>query len=259
MSVNAWFTGAAGDRPTIAARDDMTEDLLDATCLRHSDRGTCGRTGAGCGGEGEAEGGFMLTTAGSEIQGAALPAPEQHGTVPLERTLAHRRSIRDFTDAPIGVDTIGQLLGAAQGDTDAEGHRTAPSAGALYPLEAYVATREGLFHYDPDSHRLVRRAADPRTAIARAAHGQDAVRSAPVVIVFTAVYGRTATKYGGRAERYVHMEAGHAAQNVLLQATALRLGAVPVGAFDDDALALALSLPRAERPVYLIPVGHPRP
>jgi len=213
----------------------------------------------GCSVEDQTEGGRMLTTTGYGIQGAALPAPVEHGTVPLEQTLARRRSIRDFTDDPIGVDTIGQLLWAAQGVTDAEGHRTAPSAGALYPLETYVATREGLFHYDPQSHRLVRRAADPRTAIARAAHDQDAVRSAPVVIVLAAVYERTATKYGGRAERYVHMEAGHAAQNVLLQATALRLGAVPVGAFDDDAIALALSLPRLERPVYLIPVGHPRP
>jgi SagB-type dehydrogenase family enzyme len=202
----------------------------------------------------------MMTTTGYEIQGAALPAPVQRGTVSLEQALTRRRSIRDFTDDPVGIDTIGQLLWAAQGVTDTEGHRTAPSAGALYPLEAYVATREGLFHYDPDSHRLVRAAAgDHRIAIARAAHDQDPVRSAPVVIVLAAVYERTAAKYGGRAERYVHMEAGHAAQNVLLQATALRLGAVPVGAFDDDALERALSLPRLERPVYLIPVGHPRP
>lgn len=201
-----------------------------------------------------------MTTTGYEIQGTALPAPVQRGTVSLEQALARRRSIRDFTDDPIGIDTIGQLLWAAQGVTDPEGHRTAPSAGALYPLETYVATREGLFHYDPHSHRLSRRAAgDQRIAIARAAHDQEPVRSAPVVIVLAAVYERTAKKYGERAERFVHMEAGHAAQNVLLQATALRLAAVPVGAFDDAGLARALSLPRTERPIYLIPVGHPRP
>ena len=201
-----------------------------------------------------------MTTTGYEIQGTALPAPVQRGTVSLEQALARRRSIRDFTDDPIGIDTIGQLLWAAQGVTDTDGHRTAPSAGALYPLETYVATREGLFHYDPDAHRLVRaEAGDHRVAIARAAYDQDPVRSAPVLIVLAAVYERTAGKYGRRAERFIHMEAGHAAQNVLLQATALRLGAVPVGAFDDAGLARALSLPPTERPVYLIPVGHPRP
>jgi SagB-type dehydrogenase family enzyme len=100
--------------------------------------------------------------------------------------------------------------------------------------------------------------ADVREELARAAHNQEAVRTAPVVIVFTAIYERTEAKYGDRAQRYVHMEAGHAAQNVLLQATALKLGAVPVGAFDDAAVARVLSLPRTERAVYLVPVGHPR-
>lgn len=190
---------------------------------------------------------------------ARLPSPARQGKLSLEEALSRRRSIRDFADQRLDEATIGQLLWAAQGITHRDGRRTAPSAGALYPLEFYAATADGLFHYEPGTHGLTRRApGDVRAAIARAALGQESVREAPLLIVVTAVHERTSGKYGGRAERYVHMEAGHAAQNVLLQATALGLGAVPVGAFDDDALARALALGDRERPLYLIPVGRPR-
>lgn len=190
---------------------------------------------------------------------AQLPPPARQGKLSLEEALRRRRSVRDFTDQRLDDATIGQLLWAAQGTTHRDGGRTAPSAGALYPLELYAATADGLFHYEPGTHGLTRRAPrDVRGVIARSALGQEAVREAPLVIVVAAVYERTSGKYGGRAERYVHMEAGHAAQNVLLQATALGLGAVPVGAFDDGALARALALGDRERPLYLIPVGRPR-
>jgi SagB-type dehydrogenase family enzyme len=122
----------------------------------------------------------------------------------------------------------------------------------------FLATPEGLYHYLPDGHRVaVLGGDDRRAALARAAFGQQAVAAAPAVLVLAGVHGRTAAKYGGRAERYVHLEAGHAAQNVLLQAVALGLGAVPIGAFDDWAVREVLGLPSDHAPLYLIPVGHP--
>ncbi len=190
-----------------------------------------------------------------------LPAPRRDGRLSLEAALSHRRSIRSFTSETLAADQIGQLLWAAQGITDPQGFRTAPSAGALYPLECYVVTPDGAFHYDPSRHRLQPRAAkDLRGALAAAALSQSAVSEAPAVIVITAVYERTARKYGvDRARRYATLEAGHAAQNVLLEGVALGLGAVPIGAFDDGRVAHVLGLESQEAPLYLIPVGHPRP
>jgi SagB-type dehydrogenase family enzyme len=121
----------------------------------------------------------------------------------------------------------------------------------------YVATSDGLSHYLPEGHRAQSiSTADVREALAEAALGQAAVAEAPAVFVITAVPARTEAKYGGRAERYVHMEAGHVAQNVLLQAVALGLGSVPTGAFADEEVARVLELPPGEVPLYLVPVGH---
>lgn len=190
-----------------------------------------------------------------------LPAPRRDGKLSLEAALSRRRSIRSFTNAALTADQIGQLLWAAQGVTDREGFRTAPSAGALYPLECYVVTGTGTFHYEPGSHRLQARSGnDLRDELAKAALDQSPVSEAPVVVVITAVYERTARKYGDdRARRYATLEAGHAAQNLLLEAVALDLGAVPIGAFDDRRVAQLLRLDAREAPLYLIPVGHPRP
>jgi len=191
----------------------------------------------------------------------ALPAPRREGVLSLEAALQRRRSIRSFTSETLATAQIGQLLWAAQGVTDPQGFRTAPSAGALYPLECYVVTATGAFHYEPARHRLQPRADnDLRGALAAAALGQEAVAAAPAVVVIAAVYERTARKYGNdRARRYATLEAGHAAQNVLLEAVALGLGGVPVGAFDDGEVARLLDLGSGETPLYLIPVGHPRP
>ena len=188
----------------------------------------------------------------------ALPEPRARGPLSLEQAMARRRSVREFTNEPLTLEEISQLLWAAQGITRGWGGRTAPSAGALYPLELYVATSDGLYHYIPDGHKaeIVSRD-DLRQVIWRAGLRQEAIRQAPAVFVITAVYERTAVKYGDRAERYVHLEAGHAAQNLLLQAVALDLGAVPIGAFYDDQLTEGLSLPSDQVPLYLIPVGHP--
>jgi SagB-type dehydrogenase family enzyme len=188
-----------------------------------------------------------------------LPEPRLKGTLSLEEALAGRRSLREYADAPLTLEEIGQLLWAAQGITDPAGYRTAPSAGALYPLEVYVVIPEGVYHYAPAGHRLQRcLQGDLRPALFAAALRQEAVLEAPAVFVIAAEYERTAAKYGReRTPRYVHLEAGHAAQNLLLQAEALGLGAVPIGAFIDEQVKEALALPKSFQPLYLIPVGRP--
>jgi len=189
----------------------------------------------------------------------SLPQPDTKAKATLAQALASRRSIRQFTNAALSVDQIAQLCWSAQGVTDARrGLRTAPSAGATYPLELYVATAAGVQRYVPSRHALVGHIeGDIRKPLAAAALGQPWVSAAPAVFVFAADVQRTERRYGSRANRYVWMEAGHAAQNLLLQATALGLGSVPVGAFEDDRVAEAIQLPASQRPLYILPVGRP--
>jgi SagB-type dehydrogenase family enzyme len=178
--------------------------------------------------------------------------------VSLEETLSARRSIRRYTHEPLTWEEIGQLLWAAQGITRDWGARTAPSAGALYPLELYVALSKGLYHYRPQGHQVdVVVHGDLREGLWEAGLKQDWIRQAPAVYIICAVYARTSVKYGGRAERYVHLEAGHAAENLLLQAVALGLGGVPIGAFHDGKVKDLLGLPEDQDPLYLIPIGYP--
>jgi SagB-type dehydrogenase family enzyme len=187
-----------------------------------------------------------------------LPAPRTSGGLAANEAIATRHSVRDFRRDALTWAQIGQLLWAAQGITHDQDKRTAPSAGALYPLEIYAATADGLFHYIPKRHEARRVAdRDVRREIRRAALDQDAL-DAPAVFAFAAVPSRTAQRYGDRALRYVHMEVGHAAQNLLLEAAVLGLGAVPVGAFDDVELQRALHLPVGQIPLYLVPVGQVR-
>jgi SagB-type dehydrogenase family enzyme len=198
----------------------------------------------------------MTTLASGEVP---LPPPRTDGTASLEACLAGRRSVRAFTDQDLTWEQIGQLLWAAQGLTSDWGGRTAPSAGALYPLEVYVVTRQGVYRYAPQGHRLVALAmGDQRKSLQAASLNQGAVESAPAVFVVAGVYARTAARYGDRADRYVHLEAGHAAQNFLLQAVALDLAGVPMGAFDDAGVQHALGLPADHAPLYVIPVGYAR-
>ncbi len=202
----------------------------------------------------------MVQTRSDSVNIMQLPAPEQKGKMSLEEALARRRSVREFTTKALTERELSQLLWAAQGITHPEGLRTAPSAGALYPLEIYVATASGFYHYEPRPHRLIQLSErDLRAAVRRAALDQEAITQAPAVFVIAAVYERTSRKYGAaRTSRYVHMEAGHAAQNLLLETVALGLGGVTIGAFKDDVVQNALALPADHRPLYLIPVGHPR-
>jgi len=195
----------------------------------------------------------------------ALPAPRTAGTIPVEQALAGRRSVREFARAPLALEEVSQLLWAAQGVNRPDGHRTAPSAGATYPLELWLAAGEvtglppGLYRYRPAGHRLEPvDGRDRRRELAAAARGQEWVASAPAIVVVAAVPARTEARYGERAERYVAIEAGHAAENLFLQAVALGLGSVPVGAFGDDEVARLLGMPAGERPWLLLPVGRPR-
>lgn len=188
-----------------------------------------------------------------------LPTPVYKGTMSLEETLKKRASVRGFSSHPLKLEELSQLLWALQGTTRDWGGRTAPSAGALFPLEIWVVLKEGVFHYLQRDHQLICIVKqDLRAELAAAALGQDCVREAPAVFVITALYERVSLKYGSRAERYVKIEAGHAGQNLLLQAVSLGLGAVPIGAFHDDRIKKVLNLPAGHEPLYLIPAGRKR-
>ncbi len=188
-----------------------------------------------------------------------LPPPRLEGGMCLERALESRRSMRSFASSEPTPEQIGQLLWAAQGVTNSRGYRTAPSAGALYPLELYLVDGSGIFRYLPEEHSLMPIArGDRKDSLYKAALEQEAVLQAPITLVITGVYERTAVKYGDRARRYVHLEAGHVAQNILLQAVSLGLGAVPIGAFRDQEVQSSLELPADHQPLYLIPIGEPR-
>jgi len=196
------------------------------------------------------------------VSAITLPAPRLDGGAALEHALAERRSVREFASGALTLPQVAQLLWAAQGVTHGDGLRTAPSAGALYPLELYVVAgavdklAPGIYRYVPGKHKLEPVIiGDQRRPLCAAALAQECVAAGAVVFVFTAVERRTTRKYGPRGVRYVHMEAGHAAQNLALQATALGLGSVTVGAFDDAAVARLLHLPGDEAPLYLMPVG----
>ncbi len=194
-----------------------------------------------------------------------LPAPARDGSLSVETALRERRSLREFRNEPLSLRDLSQLMWATQGISNPEGGRTAPSAGALYPLEVYAVIGRvenlapGVYRYRPRDHALAQvSSGDRRAGVAAAALEQSWIQEAPVVVVIAAVYGRTTRKYGLRGHRYVHIEAGHAGENLCLQAVALKLGATVVGAFDDAALQTLLNLPREEQPLALIPVGRPR-
>jgi SagB-type dehydrogenase family enzyme len=193
-----------------------------------------------------------------------LPNPAMDSDNPLNSILQQRRSHREFALQSVSLEQVAQLLWAAQGITSRDGYRTAPSAGALYPLVLHlVAGRvEGLpagsYRYD-SIHHLIQseKPGDLRQAIAAAALHQDWIEQAPAIVVISAIATRTTKKYGSRGVRYVHIEVGHASQNLLLQSVALGLVAATVGAFDDEQLHRLLGLSEAERPLAILPIGHP--
>ena len=205
----------------------------------------------------------MVDSVAQASAAVALPRPRTDSGFSIERALHGRRSAREFRNAALTQEEVAQLLWAGQGVTSREGLRTAPSAGALYPLELYLALgrvqglEAGIYKYVAPGHRLVPVApGDARPGLAAAATAQDFVAQAAVVLVFAAAEARTTRKYGTRGVRYVHFEVGHAAQNVALQAAALGLGTVTVGAFDDEAVRQLLRLPAAAAPLYIMPIGR---
>jgi SagB-type dehydrogenase family enzyme len=207
---------------------------------------------------------MAVSTAIAEASAVELPQARRDSGYALERALSERRSVREFRDAPLRLEELAQLAWAAQGQRGG-GRRTAPSAGALYPLELFVVAGNvqqlaaGVYRYEPARHRLVLVAAgDRRRSLAGPAWAQTWIADAPAIVLVAGIERRTTGKYGSRGVRYVHMEAGHAAQNVLLQAVALDLGATVVGAFSDAAVHEAAGLEAGAQPLYLIPVGRPR-
>jgi SagB-type dehydrogenase family enzyme len=191
-----------------------------------------------------------------------LPAPRERGECSVEASLVRRRSIRRFASTPLTLAELGQLLWAAQGVTDDEGRRAAPSAGALYPIELLVVAgavsglAAGIYRYRPEGHRLdLVVQGDARRRLLPALPWQGWVADAPAVLVLAGVMSRTAAKYGTRAERYVLLEAGAVTENVCLQATALDLATVLVGSFDDARVTTALPLVDGQRPLGLMPLG----
>jgi SagB-type dehydrogenase family enzyme len=209
----------------------------------------------------------LSVESGSSDEGVLLlPKAKRKGTVSVEEAIQSRRTRRNFLDRPLDLETLSQLLWAAQGITGKEGYlRAAPSAGGLYPLDVYAVVgsggveglKPGVYHYLPPNHELEAiTPGDLRKEMSQACLGQGWMARAPVSFVITAEYSRIESKYGPRAERYSSMEVGHAGQNIFLQAEALGLGAGIVGAFDDDRLAKVLHLHRTHHPLIVMPVGY---
>ncbi len=191
-----------------------------------------------------------------------LPKPVLQSRTSVEEALHSRRSVREFQNTPLSLEELSQVLWAAQGVTHPSGFRTAPSAGARYPLETYVAVGRvqdlavGFYRYEPKSHELVRlKDEDLRRKLAQAARGQTWVQEGAAVLLFSAVYDRVTSRYGERGKMYVHMEVGHAVENVYLQCESLHLGTVVIGAFEDDQVSSIAGLPLTERPLSLMPIG----
>ena len=192
----------------------------------------------------------------------ALPAPSTGGDMSVSEAIGKRRSVRDYGDEPVMLAEISQLLWAAKGE-NAQGLKTAPSAGALYPLEVYIVCGSlpdidaGVYKYVSKDNTLVQQTTgDIRSALSAACLSQLSVEDAPASVVLSAVFERTTSKYGERGKNYVFMEAGHAAQNVYLQSVALDLGTVCIGAFDDTDVKKLLLMEDGEEPLYVMPVGR---
>ena len=210
---------------------------------------------------------IFVATSNFDVQAGAsellrLPEPKLDGSIAVEEALHRCRSVREYQSGELTLAEISQLMWAGQGITDPRGFRTAPSAGALYPLELSLIVGEvsglatGVYRYKPKEHALwLISKTDLRVSLTRASWQQDIIKDAAALLVISGIYQRTTKKYGDRGIRYVHMEAGHTAQNIFLQATALGLSMVVIGAFDDELVKKILDFSDQEHPLYLIPVG----
>jgi SagB-type dehydrogenase family enzyme len=194
-----------------------------------------------------------------------LPPPAYQGQMSVSEALKKRRTVRQFSNKELDLAQVSQLLWGTDGISDSRGLRTAPSAGATYPLEFYLVVGErgvsglapGLYHYRPDSHTLeLTRKGDLRTPVVRACLHQTWMAEAPVMVVIAAEYRRCMARYGERGIRYTHMEVGHTGENLFLQAEALGLACGIVGAFEDQTLKDVLHLPPQHEALLVMPVGY---
>jgi len=195
-----------------------------------------------------------------------LPPPDLKGEKSVEEVIAARRSVRRYKAEALTLSQLSKILWAAQGITAAGNYRTIPSAGATFPLEVYTLAGEqtvadlkaGIYQYETHVHSLRPHLdGDLRQELAEAALNQRFIATCPVNIVVCAIFNRTTNRYGKRGEIYVHMEAGHLGQNIALQAVALGLGTVMIGAFDDYEVSRVLRIKEPLKPLYIIPVGKP--
>jgi SagB-type dehydrogenase family enzyme len=208
-----------------------------------------------------------------------LPLPQLSSNISLEETILGRRSVRRYCAEALVLSKLSQILWSAQGITGGSMFRAAPSAGATYPLEIVVfvgrqgvtaskgmmqsghapeALQAGIYRYEADSHSLnLHKPGDLRPDLARAALEQEFISEAPVDIVICALYHKTSSRYGRRGERYVHIEVGHVSENIHLQAVALGLATVEVGAFHDEEVREILGIGERIRPLYIMPLGKP--
>ena len=185
-----------------------------------------------------------------------LLKPGIKGEKSLEECIYERISVRNFKDNVIEPEKISQILWAAQGKKGDK--RTVPSAGATYPLEIYVTLRDkGFFHYNIKKHLLeLVKEEDLSKRLARASLDQYFIADAYLNIIICAEFSRTTWRYGQRGVRYIFIEVGHCAQNIHLEAVALGLSSVPIGAFEDDQVRSVLDLPKKLEPLYIIPIGY---
>ena len=210
--------------------------------------------------------GILLNPPGGEgAEKVKLPPAAPQGAVSVAEALKARRTVRRFASRPLALAQIAQILWAADGLSDPRGLRTAPSAGATYPLELYLVVGElgvtglnpGVYRYLVAEHALLPTVnGDLRAQVSRASLHQAWMAEAPVLLVIAAAYQRCTAKYGERGVMYTHMESGHVGQNVFLMAEALGLGAGIVGAFEDQGLSRVLQLPKDQVPLVVMPVGY---
>jgi SagB-type dehydrogenase family enzyme len=205
-------------------------------------------------------------TTGKMEQKMNLPKPRLKGSVSVEEAIKHRRTVRSYRLKPLTLEQLSQIFWAAQGITEDRGYkRSAPSGGALYPMDIYAVVGDncveglnaGIYHYDPRKHTaLLIIEGDLRKDVARSSLSQMWMAEAPINLVITAEYSRITSKYGARGERYAMIEAGHIGQNIFLQAEALGLRAGIVGAFHDKNVNRVMKINRSHEPLLILPVGY---
>lgn len=194
-----------------------------------------------------------------------LPQPHTDGGMSIEKALLERRSVRSFTNEPVTLEEVSQLCWAAQGVTDEKGHRTSPSAMASYPLEVYLLAANvtglpaGVYHYSPQGHNLTVVSEGNRIPDlfgASAGGKEDWRKSAPAVFIVTGVFERINRIPGEDLSRFVHVEAGTASENLLLEVVSLGLGATYTAGFDANMTREVLAPSSDETPIAVLPVGH---